>query len=297
MQSFSAYLIYLLFRLSVGLISIIPFAILYALSDLLAFIFIHLIKYRYKVIRTNLVQSFPELSEREIEKLHIHFLHHLADIFLEGIKGFSMSKETLLTRYQVKNPEIFSTHSIQGKSILLAGSHYNNWEWGVLIFNQALPLQVSGIYQIVKNPYIQQYLMKRRARWGMNLISVQNAIQTIISYPKQHAVMILSDQSPSNIKSAIWLDFLNQDTPCLHGLGVMAIKTGFPIYYYEVIKVKRGYYEIQINTLVADPSKETVESITQLYYKVLEATIKKAPQYWLWSHRRWKRQREGAVEV
>jgi len=291
LKKLTAYFIYLLFRLSVGAISIIPFFLLYRLSDALSFAFKFILRYRYKVIRTNLSNAFPELKEAELRSLHYRFIEHLSDIFLEGIKGFSMSRNELLERYKVHQPETLLNSLGPDQSVLLAGSHYNNWEWGVLIFNQALPIQVSGIYQIVKNPFIHKFLMKRRARWGMNLISVNNAIQTITTYPEKHAVMILSDQSPSNMKSAIWLNFLNQETPCLHGLGVMGIKTGFPVYYYEVLKPRRGYYEVHLQPLIKDPSSESVESITAKYYMALEKTIRQAPEYWLWSHKRWKRKR------
>lgn len=262
---------------------------MYFMSDCLAFLFRNILRYRHRVISENLRNCFPDKSESEIKHLHTSFVSHLADIFLEGLKGFTMNDTELLQRYRVTNPECIQTSDSIDKSILFAGSHYNNWEWGVLIFNRALPIQVSGIYQIVQNKYIHQYLMHRRARWGMNLISVDNAIRTIADYPDRHAVMILSDQTPNNMKRAIWVDFLGRDTPCLHGLGVMAIKTGFPIYYYEVKKVKRGYYEITIEPLIPNPKEYTVEDITIRYTHRVEKTILQAPEYWLWSHNRWKR--------
>lgn len=265
------------------------------LADGLCFFLFHVVKYRANVIEDNLTRCFPSLGNAEIRSLRYQFTRHLSDLFLEGLKGFSMDKNELKKRYRVKNPEILEANYKLRQSILFAGSHYNNWEWGVLIYNQWLTHQVSGIYQVVKNPYIHQYLMKRRARWGMNLISARNAIPSIIENEDIHAVMILSDQSPSNMNRAIWTEFLGRKTPCLHGLEVMAKKTNFPVFYYEVKKIKRGFYETSIELLIENPSLEKSEEITKKYMRRLEQTILQEPLHWLWSHRRWKHVNKKSV--
>ena len=283
------YSVYLLFRLGVGLMSLIPFRGMYALSDGLALLLDKVLRYRQQVIKDNLSKCFPSLTPQETSLLYSQFIRHLSDLFLEGIKGFTMSRDELMARYKVNNPEILDPFAQNQQSILFAGSHYNNWEWGVLIFPQWLPMQVSGIYQTVTNPYIHEFLMNRRSVFGMNLIGLDNAIQHVIDHTNHHATMILSDQSPSNMKRAIWTTFLGRNTPCLHGLGVMAKKSNFPIVYYEVTKIKRGWYEVDLKALFTDPSQFTVEEMVIAYTQEVEKTILKAPQYWLWSHRRWKR--------
>ena len=283
------YVIYCIFRLMVGLFAILPLSYLYKLSDGLSFILQYVIRYRKSVVMENLTACFPEKSKEEINAIQKAFYSHLADIFLEGLKGFTMSDTELKERYKVVDPSILQKAKEDNVSILLAGSHYNNWEWGVLILNQWLDHQVSGIYQIVKNTFIHNYLMKTRSRWGMHLISAKNAIKSIITFEGTHAVMILSDQSPSNMRHAHWVHFLNRDTPCTHGLEVMAKKTNYPIYYMYVTKPRRGYYEVFIDPLITQPGQYEAETITAIYTKRLEETIKKQPQYWLWSHDRWKR--------
>lgn len=284
-----AYLIYLAFRILVGFFAIIPFRMIYVISDGLRFMLQYVIRYRSNVITSNLERVFPACTKQQIYTLRSEFYKALTDWFLEGLKGFTLSEGSLKKRYAMNPCEEMDELFRQGKSVLFAGSHYNNWEWGVLIFNKIVKHQICGIYQVVSNTYIHEYLMKRRARFGMKLISAQGAVATITGMEGVNAVMTLSDQSPVNMDYAIWLDFLGTKTPFLHGLEAMAKKTGYPVVYYEVKQYKRGFYEINARLLVADPTETETGNITQLYAAALEATIKKNPARWLWSHRRWKR--------
>ena len=273
----------------VGFFAIIPIRMIYVISDGFCFVLHHVIRYRFSVITSNLKRVFPDYTSHQITKLRSEFYKALTDWFLEGMKGFTMSETSLKERYAM-NPcpemdELFK----KGESVLFAGSHYNNWEWGVLIFNKIVKHQICGIYQVVSNTFIHEYLMKRRARFGMKLISAQGAVATITGMEGVNAVMILSDQSPVNMDYAIWLDFLDTKTPFLHGLEAMAKKTGFPVVYYDVNQPKRGYYEINAKLLVANPLITEAGEITSLYAQALEATLRKNPARWLWSHRRWKR--------
>ncbi len=282
-------IVYLLFRLGVGSMRIIPMPVLYLLSDGTAWLLRDIVRYRRRIVDDNLLRCFPELSADGRRQLTRDFYSALADWFLEGIKGFTMSREALMARYRVVNPAILDQHLREGRSVLLAGSHLNNWEWGVLIYNQWFGHQVCGVYQVVSNPYIHRFLMRRRARFGMQLISARNAVQQIVSLPDPVAAMVLSDQSPVNMKYAIWTEFLGRRTPCLHGLEAMARKTGFPVYYYEVTRPARGYYETRLHLLTDDPASLPPDAITIRYMHLLEASIRRAPSRWLWSHRRWKR--------
>lgn len=284
-----AYLIYLAFRILVGFFAIIPFRIIYVISDGLRFMLQYVIRYRFNVITSNLARVFPSYTKLQIAALRSEFYKALTDWFLEGLKGFTLSEINLRKRY-VMNPcpgmdDLYD----QGQSVLFAGSHYNNWEWGVLIFNKIVKHQICGIYQVVSNTFIHEYLMKRRARFGMKLISAQGAVATITGMEGVNAVMTLSDQSPVNMDYAIWLDFLGTKTPFLHGLEAMAKKTGYPVVYYEVTQARRGFYEVNARLLVTNSKETEAGEITKLYAAALEATIITNPSRWLWSHRRWKR--------
>lgn len=288
-SKFLSFTIYLLFRLLVGIFALIPFWLLYLISDAIRFLLQFVLRYRLEVVSSNLRRAFPGLSPAQIAKIRSAFYKSLSDWFLEGIKGFSMSEKSLKNRYRMESTDQLDKYFQEGRSVLFAGSHFNNWEWGVLIFNKLVPHQICGIYQVVSNPFIHEFLMRRRARFGMHLISARQAVSTITSLGGVNAIMTLSDQSPVNMEYAIWLDFLGTKTPFLHGLEAMAQKTHFPVVYYEVLREKRGYYRIKTKILVEHPEQTAREEITSLYADALEKTIRTQPAQWLWSHRRWKR--------
>ncbi len=273
----------------VGLIAIIPYQWLYAFSKFYAFILHRIIRYRLSTIKQNLHSVQHKLNCQDLNKTIENFYIILTFNLLESIKGFTTSLDLLKSRYRITNPELIEQYYSQQKSILFIGSHYNNWEWGIQVFNLIFPHQVCGIYQQVSNPLIHQYLMKIRTRGGMKLISYSNAVKQILSMKGLNLIMILADQSPANVEKAIWIDFLGRKTPFVHGLEAMGKKTNWPMIYYEVILQNPGYYEITLHSLTSNPEGEAPNEITNKYAALLEKTIQNEPSYWLWSHKRWKR--------
>jgi Kdo2-lipid IVA lauroyltransferase/acyltransferase len=272
----------------VGLISIIPFHWLYPFSKFCALFIQKILKYRLRTVKNNLQSVQHNLNLSNLDESINQFYRFLTFNILESIKGFTTPLDKLQSRYRITNPELVETYFSQKKSVLFIGSHYNNWEWGIQVFNLMFPHQVCGIYQQVSNPFIHRYLMKIRTRGGMKLISYSNAINQILSMQELNLIMILADQSPSNMEKAVWANFLGRKTPFVHGLEAMGKKTKWPIVYYEVILQKPGYYEIILHSLTANPENEAPNEITSKYASILEKTIQKDPSYWLWSHKRWK---------
>ena len=283
---------YLFFRLFVFLFWITPFWLLYLQSDIVFFLMYHVFGYRKKVVWNNLKKSFTEKSDSELKKITRGFYKNLSDITVEGIKGFSMSKKTLLKRYKVLNPEISAKYYKQNKSIIAVASHYCNWEWGVLCLSLQFKHKSVGLYKPLSNKYIDNYIKKTRAAWGMNLISIYETSKYIeIKNTGPSIYFMVSDQSPSNVKKAYWLDFLNQDTACLHGAENYAKIFDLPVVYGHVNRVKRGYYEIFVSLVESNPKETTKGEITKAYMKILEDYILVKPENWLWSHKRWKLKR------
>lgn len=273
----------------VGFIAFIPFEWLYVFSKFCAFVLHKIIRYRLNTVKNNLLSVQHDLALNDLNKTVTKFYIFLTFNLLESIKGFTASLDKLKSRYRITNPELVEDYFSRQKSVLFIGSHYNNWEWGIQIFNLVFPHQVCGIYQQVSNPLIHNYLMKIRTRGGMKLISYQNAINQILAMKGLNLIMILADQSPSNVEKAIWVDFLGRNTPFVHGLEAMGKKTDWPMIYYEVILKKFGYYEITLYSLTSNPEHEELNEITRKYAELLEQTIQKDPSFWLWSHKRWKR--------
>lgn len=280
---------YLIFRVYAELFRFCPFMVLYAFSDFARFIIYNVFSYRKKVVLTNLKNSFPEKSEKELKKLCKSFYRHLADITLESLKGMTISEKSISKRYIVKNTDIADEYFRNNKSVLCLTSHYGNWEYGILGTNNAIQHQAVALYLPLSNKHSEKYGLKRRKRFGMQMVAVQET-KSIFEKPpeKPVAIIMAADQSPSNLEKAIWVKFLNQDTACLHGPEAYAIKTKLPLLYLSVKKPKRGYYELIFEKLIDDTSDTKPGDITRKYMKRLESDINEKPEYYLWSHRRWK---------
>jgi KDO2-lipid IV(A) lauroyltransferase len=283
------FLEFISFRILVTAFWLMPFWKLYLLSDILYILLFHVFKYRRKVVFANVKNSFPEKSEAEILKIVKDYYLHLADITLESVKSMSMSEKTLKKRYVIKNTEIAEEYFKAGKSMLCLTSHYGNWEYGILATNNSMPHQAIALYLPLSNKYSEHYGLKRRKRFGMQMVAVQETKSIFEKYQeKPVAIIMAADQSPSNLERAIWVDFLNRETPCLHGPEAYAHKTGLPVIYLKISKLKRGYYSLEMEKLVDNPSECKPGDITELYFRHLERDIIAKPQFWLWSHRRWK---------
>jgi len=283
-------LTYFIFRFSVFLFSLVPFALLYLISDALQFLFYRLVKYRYTVIKTNLENSFPEKSATEIQALIKGAYKNLCDILLEGVKGLSMTEAQCRKRYKFLNPEVADELFDQGKSIFIVATHYGNWEWGP----QAISLQIKhhtlGIVAPIKNKRINNYIKNSRSFEKVSVVPMRETYEAFERFKDRlTAYVFIMDQSPSNAKKAHWLKFLNQDTAVLHGADNHARRTGYPVVFFEQHRVKRGHYEITLTKLFDDPTQWEVGEISAAYMQKLEEIILAKPEDWLWSHRRWKK--------
>ena len=280
---------YLAFRFLVFIFSLIPFGLMYKLSDGLAWLFFKVIKYRHRVVFTNLRNSFPEKSEVEIQDIARKFYFNMTDILLESIKGFSVSEKEMAERYKFTNPEMVQNdNSAGGNSIMMAG-HYTNWEWGAIILGHFFDKRtVIGFYKPLANRFIEKYAKNKRSKSGTVLVDIGNTAAAFEQYKNQPSSYVLvSDQSTYSPK-AHWVTFLNQDTACPYGGDKYAHLYNYPVYFIEMQRVKRGYYITILEKLVDDPSKTLDGEITQIFMKKLEEVIQKKPEDWLWSHKRWK---------
>ncbi|MEA2040985.1 MAG: lysophospholipid acyltransferase family protein [Bacteroidota bacterium] len=282
-------LTYYLFRVFGALFRLIPFWLLYRISDFLYFILYKVFGYRKAVVQTNLTKSFPEKEEKELKQIERKFYKFLADIFLEGIKGFSMSKEQLIKRYKVLNPELLDKYRKKGRSVIAYASHYGNWEWGVLCLSLQFKYKSVGFYKPLSNRYIDKHLRKTRAAWGMSLVPIKDTSKAFEEYKKSSVIFfMIADQSPQRPEVSHNINFLGRDTLFLHGPAKYAKQYNYPAVYGEVTRVKRGYYTITIKPVSEEPTKSEEIQITELAARILERSIGKEPSYWLWSHKRWK---------
>lgn len=287
---------YLLLRFMIAFVSIIPFRALYILSDLV-FIFIFYVSgYRRKVVVSNLRNSFPEKSDQEIRGIAKKFYHHLCDISLESIKGFSMSREEIIKRHKILNPDLAQYFYSKHTSVITVPGHYNNWEWGSLSPGIQIQYPIVGFYKPMSNKHTDQFGKKHRSRFGTTLRSIRYTADTFEEFKNTPTAYIMAaDQSPSNLKDCYWINFLNRETAWLHGPEKYARKYNLPVIFVDIQKVKRGYYTLKLVTITEDPSALPEGEITRQYAKHLETLILSEPAYWLWSHKRWKHTKQESV--
>ena len=283
---------YIFIRIGVIALAITPFWLMYLISDGLYFLLRHLIGYRRKVVKANLEKVFPEKNEQEINLLISQFYHNLCDILLEGIKGLSMSESDFRKRYVFSNTEIADKYHRDGKNTILTGAHITNWEWMVISVNLWFDAQLVGIYKPISNPFVEAYLNKKRAKFGLQLASPKET-RAALSKDSSHSKMfiLLADQSPSNLESAHWLPFFGQETAWLHGVDSIARAYDYPVFYYNISRIKRGYYTITLEPICIEPVKTHPQEITKMYIQHISNELVKQPSNWLWSHKRWKHSR------
>jgi Kdo2-lipid IVA lauroyltransferase/acyltransferase len=274
-------------------LSLLPLEKLYYLSNFIFFLIYYLFGYRKKVVMDNLRRSFPEKDENEIHQLAKKFYVHLADLVVESIKLFSISKEEIISRYKFINPELLDRYYDQKKSLIIAGSHYNNWEMAAVGLNTQMKHQAAGIYTPMTNPYFERIFRKSRGKYGIVLVRKNEVKEFFNAYRDQLTATVFAvDQSPSlHTKRVYWTNFLNQDTPVMFGTEKYAKSLNFPVLFVSVTKVRRGFYEVFFEVLVEDPKSCKYGEITELHTRYLEKIINKNPEYWLWTHKRWKRKR------
>lgn len=270
-------------------ISKLPFWGIYLLSDILYGIFC-IFPYRKKVIEGNIRRSFPEKSDKEIDALVNQFYRHFTDILAEGIKNLSISREELQKRYRIKNPEVMQQLYEQQKSVLLVSGHYNNWEWLITSQNFLFPHQAMGIGMPLTSKFWDKKVNERRERFGMIVVHSKNFREKIKEQTQPTAILTLSDQSPGDAKKSYWMEFLNQQTAVLFGAEQMAHEYGFSVVFYHTRKIKRGYYEMELELITDNPKTMKWGEITEAHTHLLEKAILERPAFWLWSHKRWKRE-------
>ena len=274
-------------------LSILPFWLLYLLSDVFYFFLYYIIGYRKGVVRSNLRNSFPEKSEEEINAISRKFYHYFCDLFLETFKTLTISRSAML-KHCTMDPaasELFNRLAADNKSFIIVLGHKGNWEWSGNTFSLLGKHQLYVIYHPLTNTYFDRFMYRMRTRFGGRLIAMKNTFRDMMDMRGELSVTaFIADQTPPPDK-AYWINFLNQDTPVFMGTEKTARKIQYPVVYITIKKIKRGYYSILADLLISPPYLTGDGEITAAYTKRLEEDIIEQPETWLWTHRRWKHKR------
>ncbi|MEI8201802.1 MAG: lysophospholipid acyltransferase family protein [Bacteroidota bacterium] len=282
-------LTYFFFLFFVYFLGMMPFGMMYALSGFFYTLVYYVLGYRKKVVISNLLKAFPEKSAAEIKSISRRFYRYFTDMLLEGVKGFSMSKLNIIRRHKLLNPELLDEYFKRGQSVIGVTAHFGNFEWGTMSGGLQIQHLALGFYKPMSNHYVDAFIRRSRAKHGTVLTSIYQTHRTFVNYEKECCIyLMIADQNPSNKNKAIWADFLGIETAFLHGPENYALHFNYPVIYIDIKPVRRGFYEIELVPMVEDPSQMSPGEITQLYAKYIENRIQQQPQYWLWSHKRWK---------
>ncbi len=269
----------------------VPFWLLYAKGWVVFLLIFYVGKYRRKVVTANLHRCFPLKSVKEIAIMSKQFYqHNLAAIFVEGLKGFTMSQKQFKNRYKLINPEILDEYYNNGQDVIALATHYTNWEWGIQAVGSQIKHQAAALYKPLSNKYVESYTKGLRELSGMKMVPI-NETRTYFQSKKEKPVLYImaADQFPGGmLDKAIWVNFLGIETPCLHGPESYAKYNNLPTVFFDVKRVKRGFYELELCKLIDNPNETASGEITKKYMQQLELAIFRNPSDWLWSHKRWK---------
>jgi Kdo2-lipid IVA lauroyltransferase/acyltransferase len=280
---------YILYYLIILPISLLPFWVLYILSDGLYYLLYHVIGYRKKVVLTNLKNSFPDREEKERILIAKKFYRHLCDLTVESIKTFTISQKQISKRVTCTNPEVMDKFFEQGKSVIMAGGHYNNWELFAVAVDALIRHQTVGIYKPLNNKFFDDEMQKTRSKYGLIMISTKKIKEFFEDNVNRLTTIIFGiDQSPSNPNNCYWMKFLNQDTGVLFGAENYAKKYNYPVVFANLEKLKRGHYNLRFLEVSSNPSLTHHGEITEQLIHLIEKDIIAKPEFWLWSHKRWK---------
>lgn len=288
---------YALYYLFIIPVSLLPFSALYAVADFLFVVLYRVFGYRTEVVRKNLKNSFPEKSAAELKMIEVAFYHHLCDVIVETFKSFTISNKEIGKRMILQNPELADRYYAQGRSILLCGGHYNNWEWIATSLHQQIAHDAVALYTPLSNAFFEQKMRRTRGKFGLQMIPTKNVAAFFEeNKDKLTATVFGIDQSPRHPDRCHWMTFLNQDTGVMFGVEKYAKELNYPVLFCRIEKVKRGYYSYRFSLITDQPRLEPNGMIIEAATLQLEQQIMDVPQYWLWTHKRWKHKRVKSEE-
>ena len=275
-------------------IAIWPYRVLYFFGDLIYPLLYHVVRYRRKVVHANLVNSFPEKSEKEIKDIEKKFYRHFCDYVMETVKLMHVSDEQMRRRMRFTNSEIIEELRKDGRPFFVYLGHQGNWEY-ITSISLWTDSSLSGcqIYHPLSNQVMEKLVYRLRARFNTTGIPQKSALRSILTMMKegkQPLLGLIADQRPQRYPEPEWMTFLNQDTPIITGGETLGRRLDAHFIYGSVKCIRRGYYEITLRPIVPVEGEDL--SYTKQYMRMLEEDIREQPHMWLWSHKRWSFRRE-----
>jgi Kdo2-lipid IVA lauroyltransferase/acyltransferase len=286
-------ILFYIFRIFSYFITLLPLRVLYIFSDFLFLLLYYFPSYRREVVSKNLRNAFPEKSEKERKTIERRFYRHMADLFVESVKVTHMGPKQMSRRFRFRDMTLLDRLFDEDRDVLAVCNHYNNWEW-----LSSMPLysrfRALTIYKPLKNKYFDRYMFDLRSKYGVEPAPMQNILKVLIKHRKENVKTVsafIADQAPPKGEHVHWAHFLNQETAFYTGTEKVAVMLNMAVVFVHIIKVRRGYYEVEVTPVSENPKAEEPGAITEKHIHILEEIIREKPEYWLWSHKRWKHKR------
>jgi Kdo2-lipid IVA lauroyltransferase/acyltransferase len=273
----------------VRLISHVPMVLLERFADLLGWLAFRVFPYREHVVRANLTKAFPDLDEAGIRKIMRAYYQGFAQMLVELLKGATLPAEQITRRVRIQNLDKVQAYLAQGQSVLLVAAHQCNWEWMLLGLSLELGYPLDAAYKPLVDKWAEREMKKLRSRFGCRMIPAKELLADIIKRSKVvRAIAMVADQEPTTSEHKHWTRFLNRDTAFYMGPEEISRVTKFPVFFIEMRRVSRGYYEMTFQPLAAPEERLKPGELTERYARLVETQIRAAPPDWHWSHKRWK---------
>ena len=281
------------------LISLLPMRLLYVISDIFYLLTRYIFRYRVKVVKENIDYAFPEKTKIEKQKIVWKFYRHFTDLMMESVKLHSACEKEMEKRVKLEGHELISQYYRQGKSFIVLAMHHNNWEWCSYLLTKTNH-QGLLIYNPIRGNYaMERFLLHSRERWGGKCVPVHQSARVTLEFHRRKIPTMLwlgADQTPP-ATSRFWTTFMNREAPFFSGPEKIAVKTNQPVFFQHMSKIKRGHYVARFIPLTENPSETKPKDILLAYIKKMEEVIRQEPEYYLWSHRRWKHKRPAGIPL
>jgi KDO2-lipid IV(A) lauroyltransferase len=278
-------------------VSILPYSVLYGLSDGLYYLIYYIIGYRKNVVMQNIRNSFPEKSDEEHKVIGQKFYRHFCDLIVESVKVFTISEKEVQKRMVVENAALLEHYFNQQRSVIIAGGHFNNWELFAVAIAASIKHKAIALYKPLSNEFFDRKMRETRSKYGLHMISTK-IVKQIFEEERSRltATIFGTDQSPSHPDTCHWMKFLNQDTGVMYGAERYAKAYNYPVVFCGIYKKKRGFYSFRFLPCSEEPVQTGTGEITEKITRMLEEDILKQPEYWLWTHKRWKHKRPAGPD-
>lgn len=283
---------FLAFYIFIYPVSWLPFFVLYRISDLLYFLLYYLFKYRKNIVYDNLVKAFPEKKSLFIEQVAKQSYKNLADTIVESIKLFSISEQSFLERMKLSDNELTKQYFNKQQPVIAISGHFGNWEYGA-VMNHYIQHQLIILYKPLRNKHLNKAIVQSRSKFGLKIRSNKNTKNVFEEkFERPSMVVFIGDQTPSNTKNAYWTNFLGRETCFFKGAAKYSLTYNLPILSFYIKRTKRGFYSMDTFELIPEPMKYSQDEICEIIAREYERQILIEPANWLWTHRRWKHQRD-----